>query len=251
MATQKFTETAETFKKNVSDTMKWLQDTTATIIETQNKQMKSASEMYSKAINMTLEGMNKDNFNSSFGMSETMMEIFKKNIETISNMSKATMKTAMEFGKQTGADAFSKDKIATIVESYKKQVEEITALNKKSFDSITKQYDAAKASFAPMAEKFKKEFDATMGTSKAKIQEIIDSYSKITKPSIEANKEMFSKLNKQMGASVSDNLKLWSDFMSAYTTKNSEAKNITDLFKTNIFNGSNGTHKKQESASTK
>ncbi len=40
MTTEKFTDATETFKKNVSETMKWLQDTTATIIETQNKQMK-------------------------------------------------------------------------------------------------------------------------------------------------------------------------------------------------------------------
>ncbi len=246
MTTQKFTETAETFKKNVSDSMKWLQDTTATIIETQNKQMKSASEMYSKAMNATLEGINKENFSSSFGVSETVVEILKKNIETISDMSKVTMKTAMEFGKQAGADAFSKEKMASIVESYQKQVEEITALNKKSFDSITKQYDASKASFGPMTEKFKKEFETTIKTSQDKVQGIIDSYTKIAKPSVEANKEMFNKLNKQINASVSDNLKLWSDYMTAYTTKISETKNVADFFKTK---SSNGSPKKQESYS--
>lgn len=246
MTTKKFTETAETFKKNVSDTMKWLQDTTATIIETQNKQMKSASEMYSKAINVTLEGLNKDNFNSSFGMSETMVEIFKKNIETISDMSKATMKTAMEFGKQ-GSETFSKEKVATIIESYKKQVEEITAFNKKSFDSMSKQFEATKTSFTPLAEKFKKEFEATLLASKEKIQTIIDSYSKLANPSVKTNNEVFNKLNEQMNANFNTNLKFWSELMNAYSTKKFDTKNVADLFKTNAFTGSNGSQKKHES----
>jgi len=247
MTTKKFTETAETFKKNVSDTMKWLQDTTATIIETQNKQMKSASEMYSKAINVTLEGINKDNFSSSFGMSETMVEIFKKNIETITDMSKATMKTAMEFGKQASTETFSKEKVATIIESYKKQVEEITAFNKKSFDNISKQFEATKTSFTPLAEKFKKEFESTIATSKEKIQSIIDSYSKLANPSAKTNNEVFNKLNEQMNTNFNANLKFWSELMNAYSTKKFDTKNVADLFKTNVFNGSNGTSKKQES----
>ena len=47
-----------------------------------------------------------------------------------------TMKTAMDFGKQATSETFSKDSTSKIVESYKKQVEEITAFNKKSFESL-------------------------------------------------------------------------------------------------------------------
>jgi hypothetical protein len=248
MTTEKFTETAETFKKNVNDSMKWLQDTTATIIETQNKQMKSASEMYSKAITETLEGINKDNFNSSFGWSETVVDILKKNIETISEMSKVSMKTAVEFGKQAGADTFSKEKTAAIIDSYKKQVEEITAFNKNSFDSITKQFELTKTSFAPWAEKFKKEFEAAIASSKEKIQSIIDSYSKVANPSVQTNKEVFNKLNEQINANFNANLKFWSELTNAYNTKKFDTKNVADFFKTNAWTGSNGTQKKQETA---
>jgi len=247
MATEKFSEATETFKKSVNDTMKWLQDTTATIIETQNKQMKSASEMYSKAMSSTLEGINKDNFKNSFGWSETVVEILKKNIETISDMSKASMKTAMEFGKQNGSETFSKEKVATIIESYKKQVEEIIAFNKKSFDNITKQFETTKTSFTPLAEKFKKEFESTIASSKEKIQSIIDSYSKIANPSVEANKDIFNKLKDQMNANFNTNLKFWSELTNAYGTKNFETKNVADFFKNNAFTGSNGSSKKQES----
>lgn len=247
MTTEKYTETAETFKKNVTDTMKWLQDTTATIIETQNKQMKSASEMYSKAINATLEGINKDNFNSSFGWSETVMEILKKNIETISEMSKATMKTATEFGKQAGSETFSKGTTDKIIESYKKQAEDITAWNKKSFDMITKQFETTKTSYSPWAEKFKKEFEASVASSKTNIQSIIDTYSKLTNPSVETNKNLFNKLNNQMNANINANLKFWSELTSEYSDKSSEiAKSTAEFLKKSTLKNDD-SKKKQES----
>lgn len=237
MTTEKFKETAETFEKNVNNTMKWLQDITSTIIETQNKQMKSASDMYNKAMNTTLGGINKENFNSSFGVSETMVEVLQKNIESISNMSKAAMKTALEFGKQASSESFSKEKMTSIIESYKKQAEEIAAWNKKSFETFTKQFDTAKADFAPWAEKFKTEFDANVKLSKEKTQAIVDSYTKIVTPTVEANKELFNKLNNQINESVNANLKLWSELMSAQSTKGFDAKTMSDFFKT-ATNGS-------------
>ena len=188
MTTEKFTDATETFKKNVSETMKWLQDTTATIIETQNKQMKSASDIYNKTMNTAFAGINKDNFSSSFGVSEKVAEILQKNIETITNMSKATMKTAMDFGKQATSETFSKDSTSKIVESYKKQVEEITAFNKKSFESLTKQFDTTNTTTAEWTEKWKNEFETTVATSKEKIQSIVDSYTKLATPSFESKK---------------------------------------------------------------
>lgn len=232
MTTEKIKETAETFEKNVNNTVKWLQDITSTIIETQNKQMKSASDMYNKAINTTLGGINKDNFNSSFGLSETMVEVLQKNIESISNMSKAAIKTAMDFGKQTSSETFSKEKMTSIIESYKKQAEEITSWNKKSFETFTKQFDTTKASLTPWTEKFKNEFEANVQSSKEKTKSIVDSYKKLATPSIEANKELFNKLNSQITDSVNANLKLWSELMSKYGTKGFETKNVSDFFTT-------------------
>ncbi|MES2591451.1 MAG: hypothetical protein V4608_06170 [Bacteroidota bacterium] len=236
MTSEKFTTASETFTKNVNDTMKWLQDTTTTILETQSKQMKSASDIYTKAMNTAWGTINKENFNTSFGVSETIVEILQKNIETISNMAKASLKTAMEFGKQADSEKFSKETMTKIIESYKTQVEEITAFNKKSFEAITKQVDTTKTSFTPLAEKFKKEFETTLTASKAKAQEIIDTYSKQAAPSVEVNKEIFNKLNKQMNASVTDNLKLWSEFMNEYSTKASETKDAAAFFKAPSFN---------------
>lgn len=229
MTTEKFTAAAETFTKNVNDTMKWLQETTATILETQTQQVKSASEIYNKAVTATIE--NTKNFTGSFWMSETVFEIMQKNIETISNLSKTTMKTAWEFGKQTETNSYSKEAVTKIVEAYKKQVEEIATFNKTSFETLNKQF-ADTTTWTPWAEKFKKEFEASVETSKEKVKEIVDNYNKIAAPSVEANKELFNKLNNQITASVNENLKQWSEFTNAYTTKFADVKNTTETFKT-------------------
>ena len=234
MTTEKnFTEATETFKKNVTDSMKWFQDTTATIIETHNKQMKLASEMYSKAINATIAGVNKDNFNTSFGWSETIVELLKKNILTITEMSKSSMKTAADFGKQASSENFSKETASKLIETYKKQAEEIAAWNKKSFETLTSQFETTKTSYTPFVEKYKKEYEATFVKSKDKVQSIVDTYSKFANPSVESNKELFSKLNSQMNDNFNTNLKFWSDLTSEYnlntteTSKEGSAVNFT------------------------
>ncbi len=234
---KKFTDAAETFKENVNSTMKWLQDTTAAIIETQSKQIKTASEMYNKAITETFGGINKDNFTSSFGTSEKVVEIMQKNIENISNLSKTAMKTAMDFGKQAETAASAKETVKQIFDSYSKQMETITAANQKSFESITKQFDTTKTTFAPLAEKFKKELETNVIASKEKMEAIIDTYKKIVTPTLESNKELFSKLNTQMNTSVNTNLKFWSDLIAEYTAKTTETtKKTTDFLKTEAAN---------------
>lgn len=245
MTTEKFTTAAETFTKNVNDTMKWLQETTATILETQTKQIKSASEIYNKAVTASLENMNTNNFNS-FWMPGTVLEIMQKNIETISNLSKASMKSAWEFGKQT-ENTSSNEAISKIVDAYKKQVEEIAVFNKQSFETLNKQF-ADTTTWTPWAEKFKKEFETSVETSKVKVKEIVDAYNKIASPSVDSNKELFNNLNKQITASVNENLKQWSEFTNAYTTKFADVKTPADFFKTAETETATATATKKKTA---
>jgi hypothetical protein len=245
MTTEKFTTAAETFTKNVNDTMKWLQETTATILETQSKQIKSASEIYNKAVTASWENINTNNFNS-FWMPGTVFEIMQKNIETISNLSKASMKSAWEFGKQTETNS-SKEAITKIVDAYKKQVEEIAVFNQQSFETLNKQF-ADTTTWTPWAEKFKKEFETSVETSKVKVKEIVDAYNKIATPSVESNKELFNNLNKQITASVNENLKQWSEFTNAYTTKFADVKNPVDFFKATTAETTTTTATKKKTA---
>lgn len=233
MTNEKFTTAADTFTKNVNDTMKWLQEATTTVLETQTKQMKAASDVYNKAMSTAWENLNQDNFKNVFGVSETMAGIFQKNIETIANLSKTTMKTAMEFGKQSDTEKFSNETLTKIADAYKTQIEDITSFNKKSFETITKQFTTTtnEAWWTTSSEKFKTELEKTVESSKEKVKETIDWYNKLSTPTLDTNKELFDKLNKQINTGLTDNQKLWSEYMNAYSAKFSEVKTPADFLK--------------------
>jgi hypothetical protein len=155
------------------------------------------------------------------------------------------MKTALDFGKQTNTEKFSKETIAKITETYKAQIEEITAFNKKSFEAVSTKFTATnEAWWTPTAEKFKKDLDAAVETSKEKLNETISWYNKIATPTPESNKEFFNKLNTQINAGLAENQKLWSEYMNTYATKFSEVKTPADFLK----NTWSTTSKKKEEA---
>src|ERR1035437_4090879 len=143
MTTKNFTEGAETLNKNVNDAMKWFQDTTSAIMETQSKQLEYANDMYSQMVNNYLGEIKKDNFNNSFDTSKKIMDMMQKNVESFIKASNEAMKTIMEFGKQTD----SKDVLKTMTETFSKQIDTITNVNKNTFDTLSKQFNVSKTAF--------------------------------------------------------------------------------------------------------
>lgn len=243
-----FTTATETFTKNVNDTFKWLQETTATVLENQSKQFKSASELYTKAFQSSLENVTANNYTTTAWFSEVVTELVQKNIEFITNYSKSTLTTVWDFTKQTGADNYSTETVAKVIDTYKKQIEEISSFNKKTFETLNKQFadtTAYTTVWTPWVEKFQKEFEASVETSKSKVKDIVDNYSKIATPSFEVNKELFNKLNQQVTTSVNENLKQWNEFTKSYTEKFKDVKNPTDFFKTTTPATTTTTKKKQ------
>jgi hypothetical protein len=228
MTTETF---ADAFKKNVSNTMKLFQDSTTAIIDVQAKQVEFASNLYTQALD-TFESINKNNLGNSFDSPEKMIEIIKKNFESISNLSKSTLKTALELGNRTFSTAFSKQVIDKISETYSKQAEEIAVFNQKYFDIMSKKFDTTAPFFNySLMEKLKKDFDANIEFSKEQLHSIIDSYNKITNPSFESNKFFLNEISKQIDTMVDTNLRLWSELMSEFNFKTTETSNTNTNFK--------------------
>lgn len=212
-----FTETTEGFKKNVTDSMKWFQDTTKTIIETQSKQIELASEIWSKVINRGVVLFNKEDSTRPFGWSEIIVELLKTNILTITEMSKSSIKTATDFGKKKSSENLSKEMGREVIEEYKKQAEEINAWNKKSFETLTSQFEKSGKSNSLFLEGYKRDYETMVVKSKDKFQSIIDTWSESkTANSVESNRELWSKLNSQMNDNFNTNLKFWSDLTTEY-----------------------------------
>jgi DNA anti-recombination protein RmuC len=210
MTTDKTSSAADTFKENANNGIKWFQNANATFIETQNKQLKVANDIYNKMMH-TAQSSGKPNMD--FGASgKTIMETMQKNIEKFSGISKEAMKTITDMGKKTDIDNVSKE-AKQVFDVYNKQVEELTKLNQQSFDAIVKQFDTTKSSFSPITENFKKELDSIIDNSKESIQTTMNSYTQFAASSVEANKEVFDKFIGQMNDGITANIKAWKDLM--------------------------------------
>ena len=227
-----FTVTAETFKENVAKGMKWMQDANAKLVETQKQQMKTATDMFNKALATSQVG-GTNNLNNSFGDSgKAFTDLFQKNIETVTNLFN-TLKPATDFSKFSDKDSITNE-MKKQFEALNQQIADLAIVNQTNLDTIIKQFDTTAKAFTPLNEQYKKEIEKVLESSKETMQTIIDSYSTFTAPSMEANKETIEKLNDQIKTSIKANTKFWSDLMNPATTttaKATEAKVDSGLLK--------------------
>jgi len=146
-----------------------------------------------------------------------LLIFFKKNLDTLTNLLKTTLKPSTDFTKFSDKDSFTKE-VNKQIETLNQQIADLTLVNQKNLDLILKQIETTTNSFNPLAEQFKKELEKTAESSKETIQTIVDSYSALTAPSMEANKENFDKINDQIKTAVQANIKFWSNLMNQATT---------------------------------
>ncbi len=240
-----FTTATETLKDNVAKGMQWMQDANAKFVETQKQQIKTATEMFNKSFaSSQFKGSN--NFNDTLATSsKAFADLVQKNIETGTNLFKTILKPSTEFAKFTDKDSFTKE-MNTQIEKMNQQIVELTLTNQTNLDLILKQADATTNSFNPLAEQFKKELEKTAESTKETMQTIIDSYSSYTAPSIEANKEVFDKINEQIKSAFHANLKFWSNLTNqAQAAANQESKVDNNALK---ITAAATTNKKQTAA---
>ncbi len=213
----KFREASETFNENVTNGIKWMQDTTNKLIETQKQQMKTATDMFNNMFAVNPSNSS-NNFNNSFGVSsKAMMEIYQKNMESINNLLRTTGKPITEYVKFTDKETFSKE-MDKQVESFFKQMKELTLLNQTNFNSIQKQVDSTTKSFTPLMEQFGKELENSAKSSMETLQTIMDANNDFATPSIEAGKEAFEKIKDQMKTNLDASIKFWSDLTKSTTS---------------------------------
>lgn len=216
----KNTEGVEALNKNIKSMMKWFQDTTLEMLETQNKQLKATNELYSKSLNNCFEDIKKNDFTRPFNMPKEMIEMMQKNTKDFVINSNAAIKKMIDFGQKQNSGSFSTDFLNKMSETFNKQVEAITEANQNYFDNFYKQVDTS--TFSPSFDKLKTAFETNFKSSKKTMQDIVDSYSKQNHPTTEANKKMMDDLNKNMTTMAENNLKLWSELLNKTPKPNAE-----------------------------
>lgn len=242
MTTETF---SDTFKRSVNNTMKSFQDTTATVLDAHVKNLAFMNDICTQSLN-TFQDMNKSNSVNAFTSPEKIMDMLRSNFERISNLSKSTLKTALEFGKQSASPAISKQTTDNIIETYNRQAENMVAFNQKYFDAITQHGDSDKSFFnSKLMEKSKRDFDANVELSKEQLHSIIDSYNKITNPSFESHKSFLNNISKQIDTMFDSNLKMWSDLMGSTAQKDQEPE------PNHMNNHTNGNFNKKARTETK
>ncbi len=207
-----FTATAETIKENITNGMRWMLDANGKLVETQQQQMKTATDLLNEALKTSqLDGsLNLDN---SFGASsKALAELLRKNNESFTNLLSTTMKPVAEFASNSGRESFTKE-IKKQIDSLNKQTSELAEVNQANFDIIIKQLEANTKSFTPLTEQFQKELQTIVSSSNETMKKIIDSYTSFVSPLIASNKDIFEKFNDQIKTNMNANIKFWSDTM--------------------------------------
>lgn len=217
-----FAGTAETLKENVAKSIKWMQDTNAKMFETQKQQMQTVSEMFGKTFSTNpLNGNNA--MNNAFGANgKAALDLFKKNMETATNIMKTTMQPVMDLPKFNDKDSFLKE-MNKQIETLNQQLADLTIANQNNLNIILDQATATNKAFTPIADQFRAELEKTSELTKENIQKITESYSAFTAPNMEANRVTMENVTEQVKSAVKENVKFWTNLLSTVTAKATEA----------------------------
>ncbi|MFI5150157.1 MAG: hypothetical protein ACHQRM_10530 [Bacteroidia bacterium] len=248
MSSEKINETNELFRKQLENSMKMFQESAASVAQAYGKQAELVSNLYSRALETSL-GLNKGGVSNTSEVAEKMNELMHKSMENFSRLSKTSMDTILEYGKQNGNVSFSKEKMNAIVKNYTEQAEGISQMNKKYLESVNKQFGTVKESISPLLARVKDEVEHNFKTSKESISTLSESFGKSFEESAESSKEFMTELNARMNTMITNNMKIWSDLFSAIETKETESvkhpvKTAATTATTEAKNGTTEAHKK-------
>jgi hypothetical protein len=218
MSSDKINETNELFRKQVENSMKIFQESAASVAQAYGKQAELVSNLYSRALETSL-GLNKGGVSNSSQVAEKMNELMQKSMDNFSRLSKTSMDTILEYGKQHGNGSFSKEKLHSIVKNYTEQAEAISQMNKKYLESVNKQFSTVKSSISPLLARVKKDVEHNYETSKESMASLSDTFGKTYEETTESSKEFMSELNTRMNSMITNNMKIWSDLFSALENK--------------------------------
>jgi|GEM_PF-2584592 hypothetical protein len=222
MSSDKINETNELFRKQVENSMKIFQESAASVAQAYGKQAELVSNLYSRTLETSL-GLNKGGAGNASQIAEKMNDLMQKSMDNFSRLSKTSMDSILEYGKQNGNNgAFSKEKLSSIVHNYTEQAEAISQMNKKYLESVNKQFSTVKSSISPLLDRVKKEVEHNFTTSKESMSSLSDTFGKTYQETTESSKEFMTELNSRMNTMITNNMKIWSDLFTALESKESE-----------------------------
>lgn len=228
MRTEKITQTAEAFNENVNTSMKWFQESTALIFETQSKQMKFASEMYMNLLNSYFGNFeSKSTSNPAFG-TEKMTELIAINIDHIAKMAEENLKVLNEFSTQASSTLFVKESMEKLVDYYKKQIEMMTAFNQNAINAFMRETEISSMFMKPFSENLRNEFGLTSQLVNEGFKDMVASFTNLSNPSFDTNRKFVGDMANQMQSVFKNSIGLWAEILNNYSVAGTNGNHKTE-----------------------
>lgn len=227
MKAEKITQTAEAFNENVSNSMKWFQESSSVLFETQSKQIKFATDMYVNLLNSYFGNFETKNYaNPTFG-AEKMTEMITMNINHISKMTEENLKVLNDFSTQAASAFFVKESMEKLIDFYKKQVEMMNTFNQNAVGAFMKETEISNMFMKPFSQNLKNEFGLTSQLFNEGFKDLVASFSNFSNPSLDTNKQLMGDVAHKMQSMFKNSIDLWADILNSYNArKNNVAEPI-------------------------
>lgn len=228
MKTEKITQTAEAFNENVNTSMKWFQDSTALIFETQSKQMKFATDMYTNLLNSYFGNFESKSFNNSAFGTEKMTEMIAINVDHISKMAEENLRILNEFSTQANSSLFVKESMEKLIDYYKKQIEMMTAFNQNAIGAFMKETEISNAFMKPFSENLRNEFGLTTQLVNEGFKDMIANFTNMSNPSYGTSQKFVGDMTNQIQAAFKNSIGLWAEILNNYSSSNYNGNHKTE-----------------------
>lgn len=223
MKAENMTQAADAFNENVSNSMRWFQESTALIFETQSKQMKFATDMYATMLNNYFGSFDTKNLmNSTFG-TQKMTEMIAINIDHIAKMAEENLKVLNDFSNQANSGSFIKESMEKLVDYYRKQGEMINNFNQTAMQAFMKETEMTNDFVKPFTDNLKTEFGLTSQLWNEGFKDMVATFSNLSNPSVETNRKFAGNFADQMQTMFRNSIGLWSEMLNNQSTNSNHA----------------------------
>lgn len=220
MKAEKITQAADTLNENVSNSMKWFQDTCALMFETQSKQIKFATDMYANLLNSYFSNFDTKHItNSTFG-TQKMTEMIALNIEHIAKMAEENLKVLNDFSIQANSGSFVKESMEKLIDYYRKQTEMVTTFNQNAMKAFMKETQISSDFVKPFTDNLKTEFELTSQLFTEGFKDMVANFNNLSNPSLESNSKFMGDYTAQMQNVFKNSVALWSEMLNRYSNVN-------------------------------
>lgn len=220
--TTKEQTSSEHFQENFSKAFNWFSESSQNFGETYKKQLNYSFDIYKKFYETSLGlGKNTLEFDSKgFDFLQKNMEMYIKNIEIYSNLSKEILESTINsMKKNNGFIVINEDFVDAIYHAFNHQAKNMININQNFIESLNDSGKSFNVNLASVSQKLQKKMEENFETSRSTFKSFLDSYSKLNNAAFTSDTHFIEEINKQIDLITKGNMKFWSEMYKNITTE--------------------------------